>query len=238
MIEFGVVLELFKDLLGLIRQTRQDRRQSKQDRREMFERTCKPLYDGLQPIVNEYYLIIDEAIRRLEQPKLTKSGLRELVADVEKRRAQLLIVRDRIVGEAEAFKSSYHEKRGDGFAQRVLPFAASISKYFDDAHNSFAETRYTSMQGLLVDIGQLVPAQRDGEDAKPQPDAPRRAERSRPTGVTATIKDMTALKFGAGPGGIDLKQVIENAKGRRKALESRWREVARLYNELRLFCES
>jgi chaperonin cofactor prefoldin len=144
LVKFGV--ELFEKFL-------KSAREAEKDKREKFERTCKPLYEKLEPIANEYFLAIEEAVRGLKKPN---ASLADLSDNIAKRRAALIIARDGIVGQADAFQDKFGElAHKDEYARRALTFASSISSYFNDAGSAIFGGPTTAIQGLLIDIGEM-----------------------------------------------------------------------------------
>jgi hypothetical protein len=200
------LVDLFKELLNIV-----DR--GAKNRRETFEKTFKPLYERLEPVAKEYYMIIHQAAHQLEQPD---PDFNSIVAEVEARRAGLIIVRNGVLGEADAFTERFFGsnaeaemlKRGQ-FAELAYEFAKSVSEYFLTTELAFAREE-SVMTGFIIDLGILVKEKR-GEAHR---------EEWEPTYS------------------VGRKRVLDDAKRALKNLESDWTTVSEKYARLKIYCET
>ncbi|MBR0875029.1 hypothetical protein JQ633_32045 [Bradyrhizobium tropiciagri] len=146
-------LSVFKFAVDLFEKFIKGVREAGKDRREKFERTCKPLFENLEPIANEYFLTVEEAIRGLKKPN---ANLDDLFDNIAKRRAAIVIARDGIVGQADAFKGSFGEFADkDEYARHALAFADAVSSYFTDAGSAILGGPRTAIRGLLTEIDEV-----------------------------------------------------------------------------------
>src|SRR5690349_16558786 len=70
----------------------------------MFERTFKPLYERLELVAKEYHRAVEHANLRLQQDE---PKLESIINQLQAQRADLIITRNGIVGEALGFVKRY-----------------------------------------------------------------------------------------------------------------------------------
>jgi hypothetical protein len=120
------VVDLFKDLVGLVKQR-------EQDKREAFERTCKPLYDRLEIVFKQYYAMVATTARQLDKPK---PNFEAVLREMKKQRDAVVIARNGILGEAEALLNIDGDPAREGvmkarsFERLVRAFASDIVALF------------------------------------------------------------------------------------------------------------
>lgn len=145
MIEIGGIkssIDLLDQLMRMIRQGRQDKR-------EAFDRICKPLFEKLEPIVQEYFAIANDALRDLENG----AEVRDVIRGMMKRRANLLIARDRLIGNARAFSELLPRDGANPFESRILAFGASVSALFFEIDQWFNYSEpLTDLQTFRIDL--------------------------------------------------------------------------------------
>jgi hypothetical protein len=112
------VVDLFKEFLGLIEQ-------GEKNKRELFERTCKPLYDRLEVAFKQYYAMVATTSRRLHEDD---PDLAAILREMNEQREALVITRNGIVGEAVGFLTHYAAIPDDRIGQ------------FDRLVRAFADT--------------------------------------------------------------------------------------------------
>lgn len=211
MIELETVksaVDLFKELVGFINNKRKGRH-------KILEHTCKLLHERLEPIVNEYYLIINEAEVRVAQQQ---PALAEIFDDVAQRRSLFIMARNGILGEAQALKEHHSaillsEKSNSSprtttpkglFETLVYEYAISIETYF--GRGKVMADMTESVLSKIVDEAIYVP--------KPKTEADRISQRQ---------ANLASLRH-------TLKRTL-------KELEERWLETSRCYTALKLYCE-
>lgn len=89
-------------------------------RRRQFKEIAEPLFNSLQPLVEDYFLLFRES-----QDLIKKSSNSELPLAVEKIRAnrgKLLQARTQAVAFANAINEEIKDKRMVGYAQKIVTF--------------------------------------------------------------------------------------------------------------------
>ena len=194
-----LVVDLVKELLGFI-----DR--GKKEKHEMFERVCKPLYDRLELVAKEYHEIVQKAARRLDE---NEPDFDSIVKEIEDGRAQLIILRNGVIGESEGFLKRYVSvQEKDDFARLTYAFAYHIYGYFRDSERLFYDEEGTMATGLISDILSCKDTIQDPESAK-------------------------RLDFY-----LSLDSLRERSKKTLTDLERKWRELSKSYTDLKLYCET
>jgi Mg2+ and Co2+ transporter CorA len=144
-------IDLFKEFLELI-----DRRN--RNKREVFERTCKPLFESLEPIMKDYYSTIKHI-----QTGVTADNpdIAAILRDIDSQRTAFVIARNGIFGAADALKHRYSDgavriAESESFNSLAYDFAESIRHLFSEA---------TDVEHLSMSIlSNLVSYLQDSED--------------------------------------------------------------------------
>src|SRR5580704_14760551 len=135
---FRSVVGLFKEVVGLIDQRNKNKR-------ELFERTCKPLYDRLELIVKDYYAALAVATSELDK---SQPVLRGILRDMNDRRSALIIARNGIMGEAEALVGHYVSpleaasiRRRPKLDELIRAFALDVLGLFRTTYDDYLDER-------------------------------------------------------------------------------------------------
>jgi hypothetical protein len=137
------VVDLFKELVGLVRGAREEKR-------KFFERVIKPLYDRLELVAKEYHSIVEGARSALGEKA---PDLDSILKNVENGRKSLILARNGVIGEADAFLEEYGEtKDSEEFERLAYEFAKEVSAYFYNGDELLEGTKTTLMSGLIGDL--------------------------------------------------------------------------------------
>jgi hypothetical protein len=208
MIEIATIkslIEIFKNLLGLIETT-------KKAKKDLFQNIASPLMERLEPLATEYYQYLYDAVMKLKEDK---PDLDEVVNSLRQRRSAIIIARNGILGEAEAFmkkRNGLLDKKARGTLDQLLfNFASAIRMLFFviDHEKEFLETSYgapTSLWGSLSDMIKMVKSESD-------------------TGGKLIDKEECL---------VGLRDYAENCC--LKLFEAKWADVGKAFGELKLFC--
>jgi hypothetical protein len=149
----AIIVPLFKEIIEFFKG-----RGAK--RRDMFERTFKPLYEALEPVAKDYHGIVRKAALQLEK---RNPDLVSIVHEVQAERAGLIMARQGLLGEADAFIKDFgnnNERTSKAFERirrkgelegLALAFAQAIVAYFcsEEFGGHAREPHLTKMSGLV-----------------------------------------------------------------------------------------
>jgi hypothetical protein len=221
------VLSLLKDLLFFVER-------GKKRKRETFDRICKPLYERLEVVANDYYAGVSQATQALSKPR---PNLKEIAQDLRTKRAALIIARDAVVGEAQAAYAldlpSYPPTFG--LSQLIVPGGVrslararnggppnNIRGEFRKASFYFSESILQYFFGVRYVFEHYDPG-------------PYGSGMSFLIDVISEIEDMSRKRRSITKAELALLRKLSRELCR--SLEDRWREVARNYANCRLKAE-
>ena len=209
MVDFAVVssfLDLFNKLLDLI-----DRTEKK--KRKVFERVCKPLYERMDVIVTEYNRAIADTISDLEG----RAAFKGILRDLKTKRAALVIARNGVIGEANAFSARF-----SGPVPVPSPFfvrdeVAKLGQFEKLAYELAASIESYFLSSEYIDMPTTAP----------------------PTTAVTGIIDLLTYALSTPDEFLEqvYAQIRDQAETARRDLEGRWTQVSRRYNDLKLYCE-
>jgi hypothetical protein len=87
-------------------------------RRELFKEIVQPLYVGLGPVVDDYYLLFTRSIERVKAADAAE--LPKVLADVRELRAQMFLAREKVLLLADALRHPHQDRRLQQFCDRML----------------------------------------------------------------------------------------------------------------------
>jgi hypothetical protein len=92
------------------------------DRRALFLDVVEPVFQQVQPVIDDYYLMFYEARNSLEKAK-TKEAIGDAVAEIRNRREKMLQARIAVRSFSEEIEKHVKDKH-------VVAFAGRVSRFF------------------------------------------------------------------------------------------------------------
>jgi hypothetical protein len=124
------VVSLFKELIGIIKDRREEERKT-------FDRVCKPLYEQLGPLAKEYYSIVQDCATRLTEEEVNFEHIANVATA---RRAAIVLARNGVLG----FVHPYFDlpTSGNEFDRLMNGFARAVVTYFYNEGETLSEEQY------------------------------------------------------------------------------------------------
>jgi len=196
-------------------------------KRETFERYLLPLYDRMESIATEYHGALAEASRQLNK---TDVELNAIIAQLQLRRDDLGIARQRVLGEVWAFMRAHEVKELSTLDPQDYDFPLHIMADFDTLRSRFKK-RHQTLDLLITDFAISIFA--FFWDANIDHSS---------TWATSILDELGDLreKHGSALGLIEYEQKLIETRERTRAvvagLEAGWQGTTRAFTELRLYC--